>query len=76
MGCNCEWSCTCERDARARQVIESLMRERSELADSYRCLEEAIENEDSNSSIVRLYRYIRDSKDTIKSYENELEELL
>lgn len=76
MGCNCEWSCTCERDSEARQLIKQLTEERKELADSWNELEKAFENHASDKTIVNWYRIIKESKEAIKSFEDELEELL
>lgn len=73
MGCNCEWSCTCERDAEARPTIIQYAEEVADLREYQQRLWQAIGNGKSDKHLVGLYKMIAESKRMIKSLEDELE---
>ncbi|AVO23081.1 hypothetical protein [Bacillus phage Anath] len=76
MGCNCGWSCTCERNATARPTIIRYAEEVADLREYQQRLWQAIGNDKSDKHLVGLYKMIAESKRVIKSLEDELEELL
>lgn len=73
MGCNCEWSCTCERDAEVRPTIIQYAEEVADLREYQQRLWQAIGNGKTNKHLVSLYKMIAESKRVIKSLEEELE---